>query len=189
MNKADLTAKKRRWSSDNVVVIRRRPKPKPVCNSAKTRPKKYIKKSKAKINPANKAKSGRKKSAEFEKAKIIAPPPKSPPKPKWKNKRKPNFYDRVLKHMNKILPPQPFKIGIYKDLFEEMKDTYPGKRTKLRKAIKYYLKHKTVGRHYLKNLIIGEHRHGLNGGKYTIEKTHREYAKKLLIEKLKDQNG
>lgn len=145
MGRLNSTVKKRFQSSDNVVIIRKRPKYKPST--------------KAKIRPVQ---------------------------PKINTK---NFIKKVLKDMNKLLPPPPFKIGIYYELFEALKDKYTGKRKRLRKTIKYHLKHKVESRHYLESLIREKKRTGLDGKKYNILDRHRVHASKQLKGKENDRRN
>ena len=166
MIKKDLTTKKRLWSSDNVIVIRRRPKAKPT-------PVKPLKAKAKKKKP--------KKSEVTQKAK-----PKKPASVVHKSKlpkKIRQFRYRAINHMNKILPEKPYKIGITKDLFNAMKNDYPGKRTWLRLSIKFHMRRITKSEDYLKALAKKPYRHSLNGTKYTISKEHRKKAKELLTKK------
>lgn len=150
MVRKDLTAKKERWSSNNVVVIRRRPK-------AKAKPVKQVKEPKPKAKPAKQAQAPVKVGED-----II------------------QLRKSVRADLDKILTEPPYKIGIAGDLFEALKVKYTGQRKKLRRTIKYHLKRRVKTKSYLKALAYGKVRTGLDGDKYPISDENRQYALEIL---------
>lgn len=106
-----------------------------------------------------------------------------------KNRPKSNnsFKAIVLHDMNKLLPPQPFKVGIDKDLFHALKKRYPGQRSRLRHTIKFHLRHKTAGRHYLRAMLEKPYRNGLDGERYKITIEHKRFSKRKLAQVLENK--
>jgi sRNA-binding protein len=107
----------------------------------------------------------------------------------FKNGKKLTLKEQVLSDINELLPAQPYKIGINKDLFDALKSKpqYFGKRSKLRRLIKYHLRHKCKGRHYLKAMLNKKCRNGIDGGRQGIKDEHRKYAKIKLEAVLKSR--
>lgn len=106
------------------------------------------------------------------------PPKKKKPINKPVNK---DFYKSALPEIMKVLPPKmPYKIRIDKDIFDQLKAMYPGKRKQLRKSIGTYLNRATKKREYLNAVIGATHRYGFSSKRYPISDKSKEIAKEKI---------
>ncbi len=85
------------------------------------------------------------------------------------------------------MPPIPWAVGIRDELTAIMTamPEYDGKKTKLKKLIRWKIKMVSKSDPYLKALIHCDYRHGFNGKLYPIEEMHRQVAANYL--KLKEK--
>lgn len=157
MVKSDLSAKKQRWSSDNVVVVKRRPK-------------KTVKKVAKPIKPVK---------PEIE-VKKTQPEPKPKPKRKHRHRFSQTYLKELYRQMLKVLPiEQPYKIGIDKDVMAQLEAMYDNK-PKLARAIKTLLKGMTKTPLYLQKTRTSDKRYGLDGKTFPLSEKHKVYADTML---------
>jgi hypothetical protein len=154
--------------------------------------------SKKKINPSKNRKTVvvlRKKSTaktkrkpKFEKARIIAKPkpkkPKAPPPPKkhFLDNIPINFRKHVYKHIESIMPPIPWAVGIKKEVEKRLipLDEYKGKKLKVRRLIRWKLKMIANDTDYIRLVAAGGKRYGFDGYTETISDLHIKNAKRIL---------
>jgi len=155
--------------------------------------------SKKKINPSKNRKTVvvlRKKSTakpkrkpKFEKARIIAKPkpkkPKAPPPPPKKHfldNIPINFRKHVYKHIESIMPPIPWAVGIKKEVEKRLipLDEYYGKKLKVRRLIRWKLKMIANDTDYIRLVAAGGKRYGFDGYTEPISDLHIKNAKRIL---------
>lgn len=194
MDKKNLKARKTNWSSDKVVVIRRRKKPVPPT-LAKSDPnliqnqESQVKVKKKSSQGQPEVKLGSKKGPKGPKGRVKKTEPVKLTKEQRKRHKMRVKGRRLLKEIDpmirKVLPKNiPYKIGIHSELLGYLEAMYPGKRTALRNAIGAFMKRETESYRYIKAISEGKYRYGFNCRKFPISDEDRKSATKKV--KVKD---
>lgn len=80
---------------------------------------------------------------------------------------------------------KPLKVGLDKDIFEEVGDKLPMSRSLVRKSIGYYVNHPL----YLKGLLEGNVRYDLKGQESgVVDQTHKDNAQEILNKRKEKKN-
>lgn len=154
MSKVDSKTRKERWSSDKVVVLRKKPKPKPKI-AASVKPNEVVKTQKKKPAPA-----------------------KKPVKKMVPQAIIDEFYDLI----DATLPKKfPYEIGIEKRVYAILREKVEdGNHLRMRKALKIVISGRVHSVPYQMAMKKEPYRYGLEGETYEIDPEHRDIAKKWL---------
>lgn len=161
--------------NDDVVVVRKKAKPKSV-STEKTEVRTSLPKKKESagldINVKVEVKSPTlvDKEKRGEQGKSI--------RDKGKKRRRidPKVRSAVISQIDALLPEPPFKVGINKEILERLAGSFDVSRTLLRRVIDSYMNFVTRGKGYLEKAVKASYRYGLDGGKTEMTKEHREGA-------------
>lgn len=128
-------------------------------------------------------------AAKKKKAKI--PPP--PPRPKHLRVRDNLridlvpilFRKAVYRHIDSLMPPIPWAVGIKKQLLTRMLDLpeYQGKKKRLRRCIEVKLMTIANKTEYLESVVGGNVRHGFDGYTEPITDEQKNFAAELLYDR------
>lgn len=165
--------------SDDVVVVRKKAKPK-FTPTKKTRVKASLPR---KEKPS--------KSDQNVKAKVKSPTLMDKEKPvkqhksirdnrKKRRRIDPKVRAAITRQIDALLPEPPFEIGISKEIFERLVDSSDVSRTLLRRVIGNYMHFVVTRKGYLKKAVNASHRYGLDGGKTEMTEEHRKSAEDRL---------
>jgi hypothetical protein len=165
----------RRRSGDDVVVVRRKIRPKPV-QAGKPKSKKILPKKELSFKPAQDVKVATKTSKTPQQEKPDKQSRSAPVKKKKYPPIDPEIYFAIVPKINALLPEAPFKLGTSNEIFGKFVDSCGVSNKLLRRVINRRLGYITNGKNYLKILAKASHRYGLDGSKTEISEEHRESA-------------